>query len=45
MFALWDIDNGRTLCIKCHKNTDTYAHKMSSFKKTDIQWIKFNLKK
>jgi 5-methylcytosine-specific restriction endonuclease McrA len=22
---LWDINNGRTLCVKCHKKTDTYA--------------------
>ena len=22
---LWDINNGRTLCIKCHKTTDTYG--------------------
>lgn len=21
----WDIDNGRTLCVSCHKNTDTYG--------------------
>ena len=24
---IWDIDNGRTLCIECHKQTDTYAGK------------------
>src|SRR3990167_2405522 len=24
---LWDIDNGRTLCIDCHKKTDTYGGK------------------
>lgn len=24
---LWDINNGRTLCIECHKTTDTYMHK------------------
>jgi hypothetical protein len=24
---LWDIDNGRTLCKPCHKNTDTYGNK------------------
>ena len=22
---LWDINNGRTLCIDCHKKTDTYG--------------------
>lgn len=22
---LWDLDNGRTLCIPCHKKTDTYG--------------------
>lgn len=24
----WDLDNGRTLCIECHKKTDTYGGKM-----------------
>lgn len=24
----WDLNNGRTLCIDCHKNTDTYARKV-----------------
>jgi len=24
---LWDIKNGRTLCIECHKKTDTYGNK------------------
>jgi hypothetical protein len=24
---LWDINNGRTLCIDCHKKTDTYTGK------------------
>lgn len=24
---LWDTDNGRTLCINCHKKTDTYLSK------------------
>jgi uncharacterized ferritin-like protein (DUF455 family) len=23
--ALWDIDNGRTLCIDCHRQTPTYG--------------------
>jgi 5-methylcytosine-specific restriction endonuclease McrA len=25
--ALWDISNGRTLCKKCHLNTETYGNK------------------
>ena len=25
--ALWDIENGRTLCVPCHKKTDTYGGK------------------
>jgi len=25
------IDNGRTLCVPCHKTTDTYGWKMKSF--------------
>lgn len=24
---LWDIANGRTLCVSCHKKTDTYGFK------------------
>ena len=24
---LWDINNGRTLCLNCHKKTDTYGGK------------------
>ena len=28
-----DITNGRTLCVECHKNTDTYLHKIHSYKK------------
>ena len=27
---MFDINNGRTLCIECHKTTDTYAWKMTS---------------
>ena len=23
---LWDINNGETLCIACHKKTDSYAN-------------------
>ena len=26
---LWDIDNGRTLCVDCHKKTDTFGYKSS----------------
>lgn len=25
--ALWDINNGRTLCIPCHKKTSTYGNR------------------
>ena len=25
---LWDTNNGRTLCVPCHKTTDTYAGKV-----------------
>lgn len=25
---LWDINNGRTLCVPCHKQTDTYLKKL-----------------
>lgn len=33
---LWDINNGRTLCIKCHRKTDTYAKNYKGEKiKTD----------
>jgi hypothetical protein len=27
--ALWDIENGRTLCEACHKKTDTWGHRTS----------------
>lgn len=23
----WDLDNGRTLCVKCHRNTANYGLK------------------
>jgi len=26
------IDNGRTLCVKCHKSTDTYANKAHKYR-------------
>lgn len=25
--ALWDIANGRTLCLSCHKKTDTFGRR------------------
>lgn len=28
---LWDINNGRTLCIDCHKRTDTYGKKIKKY--------------
>jgi endogenous inhibitor of DNA gyrase (YacG/DUF329 family) len=24
---LWDVDNGRTLCVDCHRRTDSYARR------------------
>lgn len=33
----FSIDNGRTLCIDCHKKTDTFLSKMIKFKKYDEQ--------
>lgn len=29
---LWDINNGRTLCIDCHRKTDTYKSKARNYK-------------
>ncbi len=31
--ALWDIKNGRTLCLPCHKKTDTYLNKGKEYLK------------
>ena len=31
----FDINNGRTLCFKCHKETDTYGGKMINYKKSN----------
>ena len=31
------IENGRTLCIPCHKKTETYAGKMKNYKKISIK--------
>ena len=28
---LWDINNGRTLCKKCHEKTDTYRNKKTKY--------------
>lgn len=30
------IDNGRTLCIKCHKKTDTYLERIYAYKKAMV---------
>ena len=27
------LDNGRTLCVKCHYKTDTYGGKIKTYKK------------
>ena len=32
----FDLDNGRTLCVECHKKTDTYAGRISGYKKITI---------
>lgn len=29
---LWDIQNGRTLCVDCHQATDTFGTKLRSYK-------------
>jgi plasmid stability protein len=34
VLLLWDLTNGRTLCHKCHKETDTWGHKLQKNKKT-----------
>ena len=26
---LWDLDGGRTLCVDCHKNTETYLNRFA----------------
>lgn len=31
---LWDINNGRTLCKECHKNTETYGSKYFKYIKS-----------
>lgn len=32
--ALWDLSNGRTLCLDCHKKTDTWGHASLKYSKT-----------
>lgn len=27
---LWDVDNGRTLCVSCHRQTDTYGNRIKT---------------
>lgn len=35
----WDINNGRTLCVDCHKKTDTYGLKLWwKLKKGELEW-------
>lgn len=29
---LWNLDNGRTLCISCHRKTDTFGFKARTYK-------------
>ena len=31
----WDLNNGRTLCVDCHKKTDTYGGKMKKIIKNN----------
>ena len=33
----WELDNGRTLCISCHKQTPTYGWRMASYIKKGVQ--------
>ena len=32
----FDLNNGRTLCVECHKKTDTYCEKIYKYKKNMI---------
>lgn len=34
---LWDVDNGRTLCVACHKNTDTWGARTKVLLKGETQ--------
>ena len=36
---LWDLSNGRTLCFKCHTETDTYGLGVYNYKKHEYQSI------
>lgn len=29
----WELSNGRTLCLDCHKNTDTYSYRANYYDK------------
>ena len=29
----YDLDNGRTLCVPCHKKTETYGYKTRELKR------------
>ena len=35
----WELSNGRTLCVECHKNTDTYGAKSFKLKK-ELEYVK-----
>jgi hypothetical protein len=36
---VFDVNNGRTLCIDCHKQTDTYALKVRKYKRIDFMFM------
>ena len=42
--ALWDIENGRTLCEDCHKATPTYGHH-EQYNKNELQQLDRQAKK
>lgn len=39
--ALWDVQNGRTLCVPCHKKTKTYAGKVRKLLKNANRQLAF----